>query len=135
MTKPQVTAAQRGFARQLRGNLTECERLLWKRLRNRQLSGFKFRRQHPLPPYVLDFYCAELGLAVELDGGQHYDEAGLTKDRRRTDYLRQQGLEVLRFSNLDVLQNLDGVLAELLRWAETNAPHPNPLPDGERGPE
>ena len=135
MTKPKVTAAKREFARQLRANLTECERLLWRRLRNRQLSGFKFRRQHPLPPYVLDFYCVELGLAVELDGGQHYDEAGQAKDRRRTDYLRQQGLEVLRFSNLDVLHNLDGVLAELLRLAGTLTPHPNPLPGGEREPE
>ncbi len=128
MTKPQVTVVQCGFARQLRANLTECKRLLWSRLRNRQLSGFKFRRQHPLPPYVLDFCCAELGLAVELDGGQHYDEAGQAKDQRRTGYLRQQGLEVLRLSNLDVLQNLDGVLAELLRLAETLTPHPNPSP-------
>jgi len=132
MTNNKATPAQREFARQLRANLTDCERLLWRRLRNRQLSGFKFRRQHPLPPYVLDFYCAELGLAIELDGGQHYDEAGQAKDRRRTDYLRRQGLEVRRFSNLDVLQNLDGVLAELLCLAETLTPHPNPLPDGER---
>ena len=132
MTQPKATAAQREFARQLRINLTECERLLWRQLRNRQLAGYKFRRQHPLPPYVLDFYCAELQLAVELDGGQHYDEAGQATDRRRTDYLRRQGLEVMRFSNLDVLQNLDAVLAELLRWAETHAPHPNPLPGGER---
>lgn len=123
---------QRHFARALRSQLTDCERLLWRRLRNRGLAGFKFRRQHPWPPYVLDFYCAELRLVIELDGGQHYDDAGLAKDRLRTDYLRRQGLEVLRFSNLDVLQNLDDVLTELLRRVEARSPHPTPLPGGER---
>ncbi len=113
---------QRRFARALRSQLTDCERLLW-------------RRQHPWPPYVLDFYCAELRLVVELDGGQHYDAAGLARDQLRTAHLERQGLEVLRFSNLDVLQNLEGVLRELLRWIEARAPHPSPLPSGERGPE
>jgi very-short-patch-repair endonuclease len=121
---------QRLFARTLRSQLTDCERLLWSRLRNRGLAGLKFRRQHPCPPYVLDFYCAELRLVIELDGGQHYDEAGLQRDRGRTAYLQRQGLAVLRFSNLDVLQNLEGVLTELLRWIETRSPHPNPLPEG-----
>ncbi|MCW8161191.1 endonuclease domain-containing protein [Stutzerimonas stutzeri] len=123
---------QRRFARALRSQLTDCERLLCRRLRNRGLAGFKFRRQHPWPPYVLDFYCAELRLVIELDGGQHYDDAGLAKDRLRTDYLRRHGLEVLRFSNLDVLQNLDDVLTELLRRVEARSPHPTPLPGGER---
>ena len=117
MPNQKPSLAQRQFAKQLRTHLTDCERLLWRQLRNRQLSGFKFRRQHPLPPYVLDFYCAELMLVVELDGGQHYDDVGLEKDRLRSDYLEHLGLEVLRFSNLDVLQNLDGVLAEILRWS------------------
>ncbi|RRV49941.1 endonuclease domain-containing protein [Stutzerimonas stutzeri] len=125
---------QRRFAGALRSQLTDCERLLWRRLRNRGLAGFKFRRQHPWPPYVLDFYCAELRLVVELDGGQHYD-AALARDQLRTAHLERQGLEVLRFSNLDVLQNLEGVLTELLRWIEARAPHPSPLPSGERGPE
>jgi very-short-patch-repair endonuclease len=132
MANERAPPEQRLFAKQLRTQLTDCERLLWRQLRNRSLAGVKFRRQHPYPPYVLDSYCAELGLVVELDGGQHYDEAGRTKDRLRTAYLRRQGLEVLRFSNLDVLQNLDGVPAELLRWIETRSPHPNPLPEGER---
>jgi very-short-patch-repair endonuclease len=91
---------------------------MWSRLRNRRLAGLKFRRQHPWPPYVLDFYCAELRLVIELDGGQHYDNRGLEKDRLRTACLQRHGLEVLRFSNLDVLQNLDGVLREIVRWIE-----------------
>lgn len=126
---------QRHFARALRSQLTDCERLLWRRLRNRGLAGFKFRRQHPWPPYVLDFYCAELRLVIELDGGQHHDAAGLARDQLRTAHLERQGLEVLRFSNLEVLQKLEGVLTELLRWIEGRAPHPSPLPSGEREPE
>jgi len=132
MPNERASIEQRQFARYLRQQLTDCERLLWRRLRNRGLAGFKFRRQHPWPPYVLDFYCSELRLVIELDGGQHYDDAGLAKDRLRTDYLRRQGLEVLRFSNLDVLQNLDDVLTELLRRVEARSPQPTPLPGGER---
>ncbi|RRV25550.1 endonuclease domain-containing protein [Stutzerimonas nitrititolerans] len=118
MPSHKPSPAQREFAKRLRNNLTDCERLLWRRLRNRQLSGYKFRRQHPFPPYVLDFYCAELRLVVELDGGQHYGDVGLEKDRLRTDYLERQDLRMLRFSNLDVLQNLEGVLAEIVCWIE-----------------
>jgi len=132
MPNERASPEQRVFAKQLRTQLTDCERLLWRRLRNRGLAGIKFRRQHPLPPYVLDFYCAELRLVIELDGGQHYDDAGREKDRVRTDYLQRKGLDVLRFSNLDVLQNLDGVLSEILRCLEARSPHPNPLPRGER---
>ncbi|WP_414718169.1 endonuclease domain-containing protein [Stutzerimonas kunmingensis] len=121
---------QRQFARNLRGQLTDCERLLWRQLRNRGLAGFKFRRQHPCPPYVLDFYCAELRLVVELDGGQHFDKAGLAKDRLRTAYLQHHGLEVLRFSNLDVIRNLEGVLTEILSWIETRTPTLSPMGRG-----
>ena len=132
MPTERASLEQRQFARHLRYQLTECERLLWRQLRNRGLAGFKFRRQHPCPPYVLDFYCAELRLVVELDGGQHFDEAGRAKDRLRTAYLQHHGLEVLRFSNLDVIRNLEGVLTEILSWIETRTSHPNPLPNGER---
>jgi very-short-patch-repair endonuclease len=124
------TAEQREFAQQLRHELTDCERLLWQRLRNRQLGGFKFRRQYPLPPYVLDFYCAELGLAVELDGGQHFSDEVLRKDAARSRYLEKYGVWVLRFSNREVLLQMQDVLAEILRQAEIAAPHPSPLPGG-----
>ena len=120
-------------ARELRKALTDAEALLWSHLRNRRFCNLKFRRQVPLGRYIVDFYCHELLLVIELDGGQHYDEAGLAKDRLRTAYLRRQGLEVLRFSNLDVLENMDGVLAEVMRWVEVRSRHHNPLPGGERG--
>jgi very-short-patch-repair endonuclease len=120
------SAEQRGFARRLRHESTDCERLLWQRLRNRQLGGFKFRRQYPLPPYVLDFYCAELGLAVELDGGQHFSDEAQHKDAERSRYLGTRGIRVIRFSNHEVLLQMPEVLAEILRQAEIAAPHPSP---------
>ncbi len=117
------TAEQREFAKQLRHELTDCEQLLWRHLRNRQLGGFKFRRQYPLSPYVLDFYCAELELAVELDGGQHFGDEALHRDAERSRYLGSRGLRVIRFSNREVLAQMPEVLAEILRQAEMSARH------------
>ncbi len=105
------------FSRQLRAQQTDCEHQLWQRLRSRQIANLKFRRQFPCPPYVLDFYCAELKLAIELDGGQHFETSGLIHDQRRTLYLYQQGIEVVRFSNLEVLQYMDDVLEQIIRIA------------------
>ena len=96
-----------------------------------RLSGIQVPAAAPVAAYVLDFYCAELRLVIELDGGQHHDAAGLARDQLRTAHLERQGLEVLRFSNLDVLQDLDGVLTELLRWIEGRAPTPARSPAGE----
>ena len=128
------TAEQRAFAQRLRSDQTDCERLLWRQLRNRQLGGLKFRRQYPVPPYVLDFYCAELRLAIELDGGQHYADAAMQRDERRSRFLQEQGIGVLRFGNHEVLMQMTEVLAEIVRRAEIAAPHPSPLPGGARGP-
>jgi very-short-patch-repair endonuclease len=113
------------FARQLRVNQTDCEQLLWQKLRSRQIANLKFRRQFPCPPYVLDFYCAELKLAIELDGGQHYETSGLIHDQRRTRYLNQKGIEVVRFSNLEVIQQMDDVLEQIIRIA-ANQKMPSP---------
>ncbi|MFJ4589501.1 endonuclease domain-containing protein [Pseudomonas moraviensis] len=105
------------FARQVRTNQTDCELLLWQRLRSRQIANLKFRRQFPCPPYVLDFYCVDLKLAIELDGGQHYETGGMIHDRRRSNFLYQQGIQVVRFSNLEVLQQMDNVLEQIIRIA------------------
>jgi very-short-patch-repair endonuclease len=94
-------------ARQLRRNSTDVEIKLWQRLRNRQL-GVDFRRQHPAGPFVLDFYCPALGLAVELDGGQHV--RAQDRDARRDAWLAARGVTVLRFWNSDATVNIDGVL-------------------------
>jgi very-short-patch-repair endonuclease len=103
----------------LRRNLTDSERLLWKSLRAKQLSGSKFRRQEPIGPYIVDFVCYDKRLIVEVDGGQH--RADEIQDRKRDDWLNQQGFKVLRFWNNEVLGNIDGVLE---RIAENLVPPP-----------
>ena len=98
-------------ARQLRRNQTDAEKRLWQLLRNRQLSGYKFRRQHPIGPYIADFVCLESMVIVELDGGQHMDQQAY--DERRSAYLSRHGFCVVRFWNNDVLKNLEGVIHSL----------------------
>jgi type I restriction enzyme M protein len=100
--------------RALRGRATDAERLLWRLLRTRQFVGLKFRRQHPVGPYIVDFYCADRELAVELDGGQHFTVEGQAYDRRRTEYLAARGIRVVRFTNRDLFENAEGVLEMLL---------------------
>ena len=100
-------------ARNLRKDQTPAERLLWSRLRARQVSGCKFRRQHPVDKYILDFYCREAHLTVEIDGGQHADDEHKRKDDLRTSIINGKGIRVIRFWNNDVLENLDDVIAEI----------------------
>lgn len=99
------------LARNLRKHQTDAEKLLWSRLRNRQMEGCKFRRQQVSGPYIADFLCLEPKLIVELDGGQHLEQK--EQDEQRTSYLQYLGYQVLRFWNNDVLQNLDGVLESI----------------------
>lgn len=96
------------FARSLRWNATDAERLLWKQLRRRRVDGFRFRRQRPFGPYVCDFTCLEARLVVELDGSQHLEQAD--RDARRDDFMRSHGYRVMRFWNGDVASNTDEVL-------------------------
>jgi very-short-patch-repair endonuclease len=114
-------------ARRLRQNMTDAERAMWFRLRDRRLDGFKFKRQWTIGPFVVDFCCAEAKLVVEVDGGQH----GEVRDKARTEWLNAQGYRVRRFWNNDVPTNMDGVLTvlsgDLHRGAEAD-PHPSPLP-------
>ena len=115
-------------ARRLRREQTEPERRLWHMLRN-GLLGAKFRRQHPEPPYTLDFVCLARMLVVEVDGETHADGA---HDRRRDAWLRRRGFRVLRFWNHEVLHNLEGVGLEIVRHlAEPSPACRHPLPGGE----
>ena len=100
-------------ARALRINPTDAERKLWSLLRGRQIDGFRFRRQHPAPPYILDFACPEAMIAIEADGGQHN---GSARDEHRDKGLKSLGWRVLRFWNNDILANPEGV-AETIRVA------------------
>jgi very-short-patch-repair endonuclease len=95
--------------------MTDAERRLWALLRRKQLQGYRFRRQHPVEPYILDFYCFAEKLAVELDGSQHYDEEALAYDARRTAFLAVQGIRVLRFPNEDVFKRPDDVVDRIAR--------------------
>ncbi|OIP97997.1 hypothetical protein AUK40_02140 [Candidatus Wirthbacteria bacterium CG2_30_54_11] len=101
-------------SRELRHDMTEAELLVWKYLKNRQLAGLKFRRQVGVGRFILDFYCPEKQLAVELDGGHHGSENALVYDAMRTKYLESRGIKVLRFWNSEVMGNVDGVLERIV---------------------
>jgi len=101
--------ARKTERRRLRKNATDAEVKLWSILRGRRMAGFKFFRQYGVGPYVLDFYCPERRLAVEVDGGQHAEAHGLQHDAERDGYLSKQGIRVIRLWNNEVLQNADGV--------------------------
>ncbi|MEM9616929.1 MAG: endonuclease domain-containing protein [Pseudomonadota bacterium] len=112
------------FARRLRRNQTKAERMLWQALRGKQLGGYRFRRQHPMGPYVADFICLERKLIVELDGDQHAFDA--TRDKKRDDWLQSRGYFVLRFWNNEVYDNLPGVLEKLLEHLQIPQASPPP---------
>lgn len=97
-------------SRGLRSNLTDAERLIWRRLRGRQLHGLQFYRQKPLLDYIVDFYCPRAKLVVEIDGSQHLEEVAAANDSIRDHRLSSIGLKVLRFNNLQVMQEIENVL-------------------------
>jgi very-short-patch-repair endonuclease len=111
------TSLQTARARSLRLGATGPERILWTKLNRSQLGGFRFRRQHPIGNYVLDFYCPEVRLCIELDGFSHDAAEQMQKDRIRDERLQSSGVEILRFSNQEVRENLVGVAETILQRA------------------
>jgi primosomal protein N' (replication factor Y) len=109
----------RGQARTLRKSSTEAERRLWSALRHRRLRGYKFRRQHPIGCFIVDFACTKHRLIVEADGGQHNENDA---DAQRTAWLAHQHWRVLRFWNNEILSNIDGVITTIVKALED--PHP-----------
>jgi very-short-patch-repair endonuclease len=109
-------------ARSLRANLTDAERCLWARLRRKQILGVQFYRQKPLGRYIADFYAPAARLVVEVDGSQHSEPLQFEHDRRRTAYLKGQGLQVLRFTDRQVLLELDAVAEEIFRAVANQNP-------------
>jgi len=114
-------------ARDLRMHSTDAEHKLWSVLRGGQLDGLKFRRQHPVPPYTVDFFCASAKLVIELDGSQHSEES----DATRTRFLQSRGLVVLRFWNNQVLTEIEAVVEAIFEAASPSPLTPTPLPMGE----
>jgi very-short-patch-repair endonuclease len=102
-------------ARQLRSNMTDSERVLWSRLRGKQLLGVQVYRQKPIGPYIVDFYAPRTRLAIEVDGSQHLDEEHAERDRERDDYLESAGIKVLRFNSREVLKETDAVVEVIYR--------------------
>ena len=104
------------YRRHLRKNSTNPERIIWQRLRNRQIGGFKFRRQHNIDKYIVDFFCLKLDLIVEIDGDIHaFKKEG---DKRRQAILENKGFKIVRYTNYEVRTNLIGVLEDILRKCE-----------------
>lgn len=102
-------------ADELRKNMTKAEKMLWEKLRKKRLDGFRFRNQHPISRYVLDFYCFKAKLGIEIDGKHHNDEIQRFYDDDRTENLEELGVKVIRFSNEEVINDLEGVLTRIQR--------------------
>ena len=101
------------FAKTMRSNATDAENLMWQLLRAKRFMNLKFRRQHVIAPYIVDFYCHELGLVIELDGSQHSTDDAIEYDAERTKFLEALDLKVVRYWNDDVLSRTDVVLGDL----------------------
>ena len=127
-----VTPKMRARSRALRRGMTEAETKIWHTIRAHRLLRASFRRQAPIGPYIVDFVCHQSRLIVEVDGGQHFERERLASDVRRDAYLESRGFRVLRFSNLDVLKNRNGVLETIAAAIEEN-PLPNPPPQAGEG--
>lgn len=108
----------RGKRKNLRKSQTEAEMALWQKLRDREFMGYKFYRQYGIGEYIADFYCPQHKLVIEIDGSQHYSEDGREYDESREKYMSYLGIKTIRFNNLDVLQSIEGVLAEIAKELE-----------------
>jgi len=135
----------KALAKKLRKEMTICEALLWKELKQKQLMGFDFDRQRPIDKYIVDFYCKDLMLAIEVDGATHYTEQGVERDAIRQSKLESLGVSFLRFDDDDIKTNINGVLDIIREWINShpelvgrvdgnNNPPPNPSKEGTNPP-
>ena len=120
------------FRQFLRKNQTPTEHIMWKHLRKKQLNGFRFRQQHGFGPYILDFYCPELRLCIEIDGKIHDTPKNQQKDKERTRFLNQNRIDVLRFRNEEIENNIEDVIKVIKEYIwkksiKTTVQTPNPL--------
>ncbi len=119
-------------ARNLHRQMTDAEKILWFNLKNRHFQSYKFRRQYLIGPYYIDFYCSQLRLGIEVDGGQHYTATGQQYDRIRELYIRSKDIRIIRYSNLDVIKNTRMVIDDLLLKIRVLNSSPYPLLKEER---
>ncbi len=115
---------QRQRARQLRKAMSDAELILWQRLRGRQIWNVQFYRQRPLGPFIADFWAPEIDLVIEVDGGQHLDEAGKRYDAGRDAWFRRRGVRVVRYDNLQVLTDTEAVMEDLFAVIDSLRSHP-----------
>jgi len=115
-------------AKQLRKDATDTENILWNHLKAKRLNGLKFRRQQPIGKYIVDFVCLEKKIVVELDGGQHFDQ--IERDKKRDQWLKEQGYNVIRFWNHEFLENQTEALELIVNCCQGH-PTPNPFPSRE----
>jgi len=113
------------LSRQLRKNLTDAERLLWLKIKRRQIKNYQFTRQKPIGNYIADFYCKKARLVIEVDGGQHYENNNIKKDQKKDESFKKLGLRIIRFTNLDILKNIDNVVDKIYREIDSKTP-PSP---------
>lgn len=106
----------KGYSQSLRKNMTKAETRLWSKIKGKQLNQVQFYRQKVIGNYIVDFYSAKANLVIELDGGQHYTEAGRQKDKQRDNYLKSQRLSVMRFSDRDVFENPEGIIEQIQNY-------------------
>ncbi len=111
-------------SRQLRNNMTDAERYLWAKIRMKQLKGYQFYRQKPIGDYIVDFFCPRAKLVIEVDGGQHASNETAQYDKIRDEYMRSLGLRVLRFTNTEVMVNIEGVIERIVEEIPLSPPFP-----------
>jgi very-short-patch-repair endonuclease len=118
----------KGLAKELRRNMTLSEVLLWNELKQKQMLGFDFDRQRPIGSYIVDFYCKDLSLAIEIDGKSHFNKYDY--DEKRQDELEKLGVNILRFEDIKVKKDMLNVLREIEYWITMNKPTPYPSKEG-----
>lgn len=101
------------FSQRLRREMTDAEKIIWSKIRRRQINGLQFFRQKSIGNYIVDFYCPKARLIIEIDGGQHYEDKALISDKSRDLELEKLGFKVIRFTNIDILRNIEGVLSKI----------------------
>jgi len=109
---------KKDLRKKLRNDTPKAERILWSQLQGRQIQNLKFRRQYGIGPYVVDFFCPQLRLTVEVDGDSHFQKNAEKYDKKRQKYIEKHNICFLRFTNEDVYKNLDGVIEEIVMWTE-----------------